>query len=128
MQNLLRQAWIKISFGILVLGALFLVIRQNTSTPSPQTKSPQELHDQAYELMQAKDYSGALAAAQAAIKIDPNYIDAYIDEGMALYSMGKCAEGAASLYHASTLAPTDESISEMLGSVLNSCKEAESMP
>jgi hypothetical protein len=116
----LKQNWIKLGLGILILGALCFVIRQRTSAPSPL-----ELHNKAYELMQAKDYSGALQNAQAAIKIDPNYVDAYVDEGMALYSMGNCPEGAAALYHASMLSPTDDGISEMLGSILNKCKEAE---
>lgn len=86
-----------------------------------QNISIKQLHEEAYELMQAKDYPGALKKAEAAIQFDPNYINAYVDKGMALYSMGKCADGATSLYHAVNLDPENENLGAMLGSVLNKC-------
>lgn len=88
--------------------------------------SPQELHEQAYSLMQEKDYPGALEKARAAIRISPDYIEGWVDQGIALYSMGECAEGAASLYHASMLSPSNETVNEILGSMLSKCKEEES--
>ena len=123
--NFIKQNWIKIGIGIVLLGSLFFINRWATDTPPSQNVSIQELHDKTCELMQAEDYSGALKNAEAVIKIDPNHIGAHVDQGIALYSMGKCVEGAASLYHASMLDPTDETIGAMLGSMLNKCKEAE---
>ena len=80
-----------------------------------------KLHDEAYMLMQAKDYSGAIKKAEVAIQLNPSYVDAWVDKGMALYSMGKCTDGAASLYHAVNLDPENEDLGAMLGSMLNKC-------
>lgn len=96
-------------------------VQQGENTPQDMTL--QELHDKSYELIQLEDYSGALAAAESAIKIDPNYVDAYIDKGMALYSMDKCLDGAASLYHAVNLDPENETLGAILGSMLSECEK-----
>ena len=111
---------------VLVVGAgIYFVFSAKKETLPLENLSPQKLHEETYELMQKEEYYQALERAEAAIKIDPNYLDAWVDKGMALYEMGKCTDGAAALYHAVNLDPENEMIGDMLGSMLNKCKEIE---
>ena len=124
MINKLKSA--SIILVILIVGAgVYFIFSAKKETLPLENLSPQKLHEETYELMQKEEYSQALEKAEASIKIDPNYLDAWVDKGMALYGMGKCTDGAAALYHAVNLDPENEMIGAMLGSMLNECKETE---
>lgn len=114
---------------VVITGVLLIVgfqykdsaFRHDVVVAPINTSTPKELHDEIYALTMAKNYSEALEKAEIAIQLNPNYIEAWVDKGMALYLSGDCTGASAALYHAVNLDPEDERVGDMLGAILGKC-------
>ena len=93
---------------------------------SEDKKEITTLNESAPTYFDRGEYDKALAVSEQRIKLNENDVEAWVDKGMALFSMKNCAEATASLYHASMIETTDAELhswaEDTLNSVMNECK------
>jgi tetratricopeptide (TPR) repeat protein len=85
-------------------------LRHGYKQPASEAIKRDEL---GHVLLDLKDYPLALAEFQAAIKLEPDFYSYYLDEGRALWGLGRYAEARAAYVH--YLEPLKTTVSETLG-------------
>ena len=73
--------------------------------PSAQKKTKEKWVNEAADLINSKRFEEALAAAEQALRLDPNYAPAYIDKGSALYNLKRYQDALVAYEQALRLDP-----------------------
>lgn len=67
-------------------------------------------------------YEEALTAANTAISLDENNMDAWIDQAEAYYGFGDCNDATADMYHVAMKEPDNSFVNEFMSEIMNSAK------
>jgi Tfp pilus assembly protein PilF len=81
---------------------------QDLQKAGQQTEEAKKIHNEGVTLLNAKDYEGAMAQFQDALKLDPNLVEAQVGLATAAYESGHYAEAATAAEAVLKANPKDE--------------------
>ena len=131
-----KAALIALAILIIGFGGYFLLTKHtpqtsqeqaaDIQTPAGKKQEMEALKKSTRAYFDAGQFDKALEGSKQELALDGNDIEAWVDNGMALFSLKKCPEANAALYHASMIETGDADLhnwaGDMLTSVLNQCK------
>jgi len=104
---------------------LILILLFAKAAAFAQTDDPKVLLKQGIALNDSGKYDQAIAKYEQAIKIDPNYQDAWYEKSYTLFTSGKEKQAIPSLEKVIQLNPSSAQAYDMLGSIYDDLKDSD---